>query len=110
MKPNAILKLVPFVLILLVAGCSAKEISIQPSPSADMMSPEDALGIAQATKECTDVGRVTSSVSLNEQTRTYWVDILQQQKPMCAPACVVNMDTGLAEVNWRCTGLIPKTP
>jgi len=42
----------------------------------------------------------------NENTGTYWIN-LNITKEGCSPACVVNIETRTAEINWRCTGLIP---
>jgi len=42
----------------------------------------------------------------NEGTGTYWIN-LNITKEGCSPACVVNLETETAEINWRCTGLIP---
>ncbi len=42
----------------------------------------------------------------NEGTGTYWIG-LNIEKEGCNPACVVNLETRTAEINWRCTGLIP---
>ena len=42
----------------------------------------------------------------NEITGTWWID-LDIEKEGCSPACVINVETKMAEINWRCTGLIP---
>jgi len=42
----------------------------------------------------------------NENTGTYWIN-LNITKEGCSPACVINLETRTAEINWRCTGLIP---
>jgi len=41
----------------------------------------------------------------NEITGTWWID-LDIEKAGCSPACVINVETKTAEINWRCTGLI----
>jgi hypothetical protein len=41
----------------------------------------------------------------NEGTGTYWIN-LNLTKEGCNPACVINLETKEAEINWRCTGLI----
>jgi hypothetical protein len=41
----------------------------------------------------------------NEGTGTYWININLTKKG-CSPACVINLETKTAEINWRCTGLI----
>jgi hypothetical protein len=41
----------------------------------------------------------------NEGTGTMWIN-LNLTKQGCNPACVINVETKKAEINWRCTGLI----
>lgn len=53
--------------------------------------------------ECGD--RLKENYMCNEYTGTWWID-LDIEKEGCNPACVVNVETGTAEINWRCTGLI----
>ncbi len=53
--------------------------------------------------ECGD--KFKDTYICNEFTGTYWID-LDIEKTGCNPACVVNVETREAEVNWRCTGLI----
>ncbi len=55
--------------------------------------------------ECGD--RLKGPSMCNEVTRTWWLD-LDINKEGCNPACVVDVETRRAEVNWRCTGLIPE--
>jgi len=50
-------------------------------------------------------GQITGNYSCNEGTGTWWFD-LAQKKAGCSPACVVDVNSGKAEINWRCTGLI----
>ena len=42
----------------------------------------------------------------NADTGTWWID-LDIEKEGCNPACVVDIETKTAEINWRCTGVIP---
>jgi hypothetical protein len=43
----------------------------------------------------------------NDSTGTWWIDFAPNEpKEGCNPACVVNIETETAEINWRCTGLI----
>jgi len=42
----------------------------------------------------------------NETTGTWWIDIVAYRKG-CSPACVIDVITKKAEVNWRCTGAQP---
>jgi len=55
--------------------------------------------------ECGD--RLKETYMCNEYTGTYWID-LNIEKEGCNPACVVYLDTREAEINWRCTGLLPE--
>jgi len=43
----------------------------------------------------------------NENTGTYWIN-LDIKKEGCNPACVINLETRTAEINWRCTGALPE--
>ena len=60
--------------------------------------------IAQES-ECMENGTLTGSYMCNEYTGTWWLD-LDTVKEGCSPACVVNVETEEAEINWRCTGLM----
>jgi hypothetical protein len=62
----------------------------------------DAKSIAK-NSECGD--RFKETYMCNEFTGTYWID-LDIEKEGCNPACVVNVETREAEINWRCTGLL----
>lgn len=78
------------------------------SASAAAMSEEEAREIA-ASSECAQEGTLLESAFYNDGTHTWWID-LDAEKEGCSPACVVNVKTGEAEVNWRCTGAVPETP
>ena len=65
--------------------------------------------------ECGQIGQMKDIENLqpacikgcNAETATWWFDLIPNEpKPGCNPACVVNLKTQTAEVNWRCTGLI----
>lgn len=56
--------------------------------------------------ECVEEGDLSETYSCNESTGTWWLD-LDIKKEGCAPACVVDISTKEAEINWRCTGFIP---
>lgn len=64
-----------------------------------------ALAIAESSA-CVQEGNLTDQYAYNNNTRTWWLglDIIRAG---CAPACVVYEENGSAEINWRCTGLIP---
>jgi hypothetical protein len=68
------------------------------------ISLEEARLIAQ-TSECTAEGSLTDEASYNENSMTWWLG-LDLEKQGCNPACVVDVKTLTAEINWRCTGLI----
>jgi len=53
--------------------------------------------------ECGDT--LKDTYVCNENTGTYWID-LDIEKQGCSPACVVDIVTREAVINWRCTGLI----
>jgi len=43
----------------------------------------------------------------NDVTGTWWID-LSLERENCSPACVVDVVTKEAEINWRCLGLIER--
>ncbi|MBW3013221.1 hypothetical protein KY340_03355 [Candidatus Woesearchaeota archaeon] len=49
----------------------------------------------------------TGDFVYNDYTQTWWFDV-NIEKEGCSPAMVVDEKTGTAEINWRCTGLIPE--
>jgi len=51
--------------------------------------------------------QLTDDFFYNENTQTWWIDV-DIEKEGCKPAIVVDEKTGTAEINWRCTGLIPE--
>lgn len=59
-----------------------------------------------ADSECILEGTLTRERFCNQNTGTWWIN-LDADKPGCNPACVVDVVTGEALVNWRCTGMIP---
>jgi len=69
------------------------------------MSEERAREIAGASV-CTENGSLNDEADYNNTTKTWWIG-LNIEKEGCAPACVVDEATETAEINWRCTGLIP---
>jgi len=68
------------------------------------MSLTEAKQIALAS-ECGEQGTLKDTYLCNEDTGTWWID-LDIEKEGCNPACVVNVATKQAEINWRCTGVI----
>lgn len=74
--------------------------------TGEKMSLFEAREIAQ-NSECTKEGDFKETHFCNEDTGTWWID-LDIEKEGCNPACVINVATKKAEINWRCTGLIPQ--
>jgi hypothetical protein len=77
------------------------------SETAAKLSYQDAVEIAQDS-ECVEQGDLKETYICNESTGTWWID-LDIDKPGCNPACVVDVSDKTAEINWRCTGLVPPT-
>jgi len=72
------------------------------------LSYQEAVDIAQRS-ECIEQGQLKETHLCNENTGTWWID-LDVDKPGCSPACVVDVPEKTAEINWRCTGLLPPSP
>ncbi len=79
------------------------------SQSGLRMSYPDALAISGAPGgACLQAGRLSSSSFCNPVTATWWTDLVPYTNQSgCNPACVVDMTTRTASVNWRCTGIMP---
>src|SRR5512136_851484 len=74
-----------------------------PQPTATPpMSLAEAQQIALQS-DCMQVGRLKDTAVYNPNSNTWWID-LDATARGCNPACVVNVVTKTAEVNWRCTG------
>ncbi|MFC1629850.1 hypothetical protein ACFL11_01375 [Patescibacteria group bacterium] len=57
--------------------------------------------------ECANEGTLKEIRACNENTNTWWIDLdVYTKKENCSPACVVNVETRTAEINWRCTGAL----
>ena len=83
------------------------ELTVEPTPNVTRrLSQEEAVAIAE-TSTCVDEGELTDVISYNDYTKTWWIDMIVKDKEGCAPACVVSEDSS-AEINWRCTGLLPE--
>jgi len=76
-------------------------ISVEPTP----MSEKIARSIAEIS-ECVNDGALKENAFYNENSKTWWID-LDIDKTGCNPACVIHEDETV-EINWRCTGLIPR--
>lgn len=73
------------------------------APAGKMMTLSEALEIA-ISSDCE--GPLLDTAVCNPETGTWWIDLGIEQEG-CSPACVVHTETGAAEINWRCTGLLP---
>ena len=72
---------------------------------AEELSEGQAREIAM-NSECGEVGAPKENAVYNDWTATWWID-LDAEKEGCNPACVVDVRTRKAEINWRCTGVLP---
>jgi putative hemolysin len=52
---------------------------------------------------CMQSGTLKDTAVYNPNSNTWWID-MDANAPGCNPACVVNVATKTAEINWRCTG------
>jgi hypothetical protein len=81
------------------------EIEICKALTGESMNIYDAQRAFDAS-QCGLEGSAKDNHFCNETTGTWWIDI-QAYRKGCNPACVIDVKTKKAEVNWRCTGLIP---
>jgi hypothetical protein len=73
--------------------------------TGETMTLEEALAIAK--EQCAN-GTLQRPVLCNNYTGTWWIDFRPEDgKKGCSPACVIDVATSTAEINWRCTGLMP---
>ena len=64
----------------------------------------DAIFIANAS-DCMLNGTLVATYQCNNDTGTWWIDLDPfEDMPDCNPACVVDIETQEAEINWRCLG------
>ncbi len=85
-------------------GDQSGEVCTDLGGGASMAYPE-ALTIAESS-QCVLEGQLLENHFCNANSGTWWID-MAADKPGCNPACVVNVNTGAAEINWRCTGALP---
>ncbi len=97
--------------LLVLAGRSmkldypAKEVCTKKDTKLSIMSMRDAMEIAK-NSECAQQGAF-KNYYCNDFTGTVWMDMeMNEPKEGCNPACVVNIESRHAEINWRCTGLV----
>ena len=88
------------ILSLLIVGCVG-EFCIDKETGAKL-SYAEAKEIAIAG-ECGD--RLKEIHLCNEYTGTWWIDV-DIERELCNPACVVDVNTKEAVINWRCTGVV----
>jgi putative hemolysin len=74
-----------------------------PAPQSPSTGLDEARAIA-AHSECAQAGQIMKPAVYNENSGTWWIQ-MEANKPGCNPACVVDLKTKTAVVNWRCTGL-----
>lgn len=94
-------------LIIGLTGCNMNQIEKinDNQPKTGGMTEAQARVIAEKT--CIKGGEALGLGIYNENSKTWWFDAnLNATKPGCNPACVVSEETKMAEINWRCTGLI----
>jgi hypothetical protein len=61
-----------------------------------------------ANSEISNQGTMKDTFLCNEGTSTWWIDMKPTiEKQGCSPAYVVNINTKVVEINWRCTGGVP---
>jgi hypothetical protein len=106
-------KIIIIVLILIVVGAvwffwfsgfgGSGEYCVK-TDTGERMSLEEAREIALKS-ECFEQGLPKETYMCNEYTGTWWLD-LDVVLEGCNPACVIDVATKEAEINWRCTGLV----
>jgi len=84
---------------------SEEEIFCTKKGTEEKLSLKEAKEIALQS-ECGEAGLLKDTPICNDVTGTWWID-LDIQKQGCSPACVINVETKEAEINWRCTGALP---
>ncbi len=97
------------ILIMLTCRCEDTETQDQTESLPPMMKYEEILEIAQ-NSECSEKGKILEFYTYNDVTGTWWLSLEMKEEfknELCNPACVVNEETKTAEINWRCTGLLP---
>lgn len=102
-----------FFVVILIFGCT-KEVDLQPIISWDACSSQNGetmtFDIAKEialNSNCSKEGILDiNKYKCNSYTGTWWMDLEVEDKPLCNPACVVDIETKQVEINWRCTGAI----
>jgi putative hemolysin len=103
-------------LALVLAACGAPPSAPAPTSTAQSAPPPSALPFAPpmsvdeakqiaSQSMCPQSGTLKDTAEYNPNSNTWWIDMAADQ-PNCNPACVVDVKTKTAEVNWRCTGAV----
>ncbi len=107
--------LIAIIIIIIVAGLGywiyQSRLTSEEETKESLLTKEEALTIAEASSDCSMAGVLIDEINYNANTKTWWIDlerVPELEKDGCSPACVVSEETKTAEVNWRCTGLLPK--
>ena len=106
-----------FILVLIIAiaisvymgafsGNAAERRVCRDKDTGQTMTLGEAIDIAM-NSGCFQDGPLKDIYMCNEDTGTWWID-LEVDSPGCNPACVIDIVTGDAETNWRCTGALPE--
>jgi len=111
--------LITVILVVLIGGAilwSAMKSEKEKGPQEEYCTKKDtgeSMSLTEAkqialTSECGEQGNLKDTYMCNEYTGTWWIDLTPYtEKELCNPACVVNVITRQAEINWRCTGVLP---
>lgn len=88
-------------------GRTGPNCEFAPCPAINsLLSEAEARLIAE--RDCIKGGEALAVGVYNAGTKTWWFDAnLNAIKEGCNPACVVSEETKTAEINWRCTGILP---
>jgi len=110
MKKSQLVAVVAVAIVAIIAAVFVFKNAPAPPETApvaqSLMSESEARVIAEQI--CIKGGETLAPGYYNENSKTWWYDAnLNATKPGCNPACVVSEETKTAEINWRCTGLVP---
>jgi len=106
MKNKAIIAVVLVIVLIAIGAAIYLIVSNKTSDNENsLITYEEALEIAR-NSDCVNQGTLQDTHIYNPNSKTWWIDLKVENKPLCNPACVVFEETKTAEINWRCTGLI----
>lgn len=73
------------------------------------MSIEEAKAIANGSECTTKVGALENYYWCDADTGTWWIKLDNSKMKGCFPTCIVDIATGLVDINYMCTGaLLPR--